>query len=65
MKVYLEGNERYPDYSLSRDTDGIAIEISNETFERWVRVCKEYNQVQNEMSTALNHVRRIESEATL
>lgn len=53
--VYIESDERYPDYFLVPEPKEEAewtpppIEVDEETLERWDRAVSDYERVQNEM----------------
>ena len=55
MKVYIDCDERYPDYSLDKaeghwkekQPQYKATEISEEFYERYLKACAEYQEVQS------------------
>lgn len=49
MIVQIDEDERYPDYSLSRKSNGRYVDVPEEQVVKWVRVCAEYDIVQDEM----------------
>lgn len=54
MKVWIEGQETYPDYVFfvegeSKAPAEQAIEVDDETYARWVRVNEQYAEMQQEL----------------
>jgi hypothetical protein len=52
LKVYVDADERYPDYSLSdvrRSRGELELEVGRQTLARWRRVIEAYNEVQAEI----------------
>lgn len=50
MKAYIWREEVYPVYGIWEDVDGESeIEISEELYERYLKVGEEYEQVQEEL----------------
>ena len=53
MKIYVDVDERYPDYRISITDDyGRMINIPERTYKRWKRIMSEYDTVQSEIKTA-------------
>lgn len=63
MRVFIEVDERYPEYILVHDDDDdpsdpsdYVLEVDDATVARWEKVVGEYEQVQIEMAKALKNV---------
>ena len=56
MKIYVDVDERYPDYRISITDDyGRMINIPERTYKRWKRIMSGYDTVQSEIKTAYRH----------
>jgi hypothetical protein len=54
MKVYVDNDERYPDYFMTEHDWGKEIEITDAEWADYVRVCSEYNDWQDKMEKLHN-----------
>lgn len=50
IKINIISDELYPYYFIAQSDWGLKVEVSQETADRWERVAKEFNQMQNEMA---------------
>lgn len=53
VTVFISKEEQYPDYVLTDERYGAAVEIHPATLARWKRIVKNYRKVQDEMAEAL------------
>lgn len=49
MKIFVDKDERYPDYYLTEENWGKEIEISSEDYSDYLQVCALYNSWQDKL----------------
>lgn len=49
MKVKIDSEEWYPVFFMTKSQSGTDVEIDQETFDKWQRVAREFDNMQKEM----------------
>ena len=59
MEYWIDASEVYPVFSIKNAKDGLpydeVIEVPGELVERYNRICKEYDEIQNELAKLAWH----------